>query len=86
MVTNGFMHEFTRQNGDVPFAHVGSRVGVEVWPTGQRAAKMYPSSPPQKKKGFIPLALVYIPCICHMLHGTGIFTYIWLKSMVNVGE
>ena len=53
--------------------------------TGQRAAKMYPSSPPPKK-GFIPLALVYITCICHMLHGTGIFTYIWLKFMVNVGE
>ena len=76
-VTNGFMHEFTGQNGDVPFAHVGSRVGVEglaVWPTGSQDVPFLPAT---KKKGFIPLALVYIPCICHMLHGTGKFTYIW---------
>ena len=24
--------------------------------------------------------------VCHRIHGTGIFTYIWLNSMVNVGK
>ena len=27
-----------------------------------------------------------LPPLSHMLHGTGILTYIWLKLMVNVGK
>ena len=65
MVTNGFMHEFTRQNGDVPFAHVGSRVFFsQVWkfgngPTGSQDVPFLPAT---KKK----VSSLWHWCISHV--------------------
>ena len=82
-------HDFNLTSSTFPICFPGTRTMAPAWPRRGLARLVLVCGAPSEPSEFLRSRILHADCrsISHRIHGTGIFTYIYLKnSTVHAGK